>query len=237
MDWTKDIKPGDIVLYKNGDRYELGRVKRLAEDGNAAFIWYSDGETASRTPFDTLVKLENAYAVTATSLGGEDAERMSGTKDAAGKGLEGEWDLEALMDAIRASTAGGTVPVIMSRDVKGTEHALFAAMEKAGISAVAVHCGRLKGRADAGRTLRSIASVAQKGPGKETVLLIDGAESAEDGIRREISYAAAWRAAGGLAMPGNLHMAFLCPNESSCDEIDPSAGISWNIIRPDGIQE
>lgn len=67
--------PGQYVLYKNGDRYELGRVKRVADDGGA-FVWYSSGDTASKTPRDCLILLENARDILDTDLGGADARAM-----------------------------------------------------------------------------------------------------------------------------------------------------------------
>lgn len=69
------LVPGQYVLYKNGDRYQLGRVKRVADDGGA-FVWYSAGETASKTPRDCLYLLENARNITGTDLGGADARAM-----------------------------------------------------------------------------------------------------------------------------------------------------------------
>ena len=66
-----DWKPGELIIYKNGDRYEIGKIKRVTDDG--AFVWYSSGETAALTPFDCMFKLINAYTITGNSLGGEGA--------------------------------------------------------------------------------------------------------------------------------------------------------------------
>lgn len=66
----KDFKEGEYVIYQNGDRYELGRIKRIVSDG--AFVYYSSGDTASKTPFSCMHKLVNEYLIVATSLGGED---------------------------------------------------------------------------------------------------------------------------------------------------------------------
>lgn len=62
------FKEGEYVIYQNGDRYELGLVKRVVDDG--AFVWYHSGDTASKTPFDCMHKLANAYVIGETSLGG-----------------------------------------------------------------------------------------------------------------------------------------------------------------------
>lgn len=53
------FKPGELFVYTNGDRWELGKVKRLREDGKYA-CWYSTGDTAAVTPPEHMHKLENA---------------------------------------------------------------------------------------------------------------------------------------------------------------------------------
>lgn len=56
------IKENDIVVYKKSDdTVQIGKVKRLAERG--AFVYYSTGDTASLTPYDLLMKVENAYCI------------------------------------------------------------------------------------------------------------------------------------------------------------------------------
>lgn len=70
------LKPGDYVLYQNGSRFELGRVKRVDFEERKAFVWYSSGDTAARTDFSDLVRLENARDIKKTALGGADAEEM-----------------------------------------------------------------------------------------------------------------------------------------------------------------
>ena len=52
-------KPGELFVYTNGDRWELGMVKRLREDGKYA-CWYSVGDTVAVTPPEHMRKLENA---------------------------------------------------------------------------------------------------------------------------------------------------------------------------------
>ena len=58
----KDFKPGEYVVYVNGDTYQIGRVKRLNSRG--AFVFYHGGDTAASTPLDNLYKLENGYCIT-----------------------------------------------------------------------------------------------------------------------------------------------------------------------------
>lgn len=60
---------GEYIVYCNGERYELGQIKTITEDG--AFVWYSSGETAAKTPFDCMHKLVNEYVIGETSLGGQ----------------------------------------------------------------------------------------------------------------------------------------------------------------------
>ena len=63
-----DFKEGEYIVYVNGDKYELGRIASLREDG--AFVCYHEGETAAKTPYDCMHKLVNAYAIKETMLGG-----------------------------------------------------------------------------------------------------------------------------------------------------------------------
>lgn len=61
------FKEDEIVIYKNGSSFEIGRIKSLADDG--AFVFYSVGETAAKTPYDKLYKVTNASCVGQTRLG------------------------------------------------------------------------------------------------------------------------------------------------------------------------
>lgn len=63
------FKPGEYIIYVNGDIYELGRIKSITPDG--AFVAYYDGETGAKTSFDLMHKLLNSYSIKETSLGGE----------------------------------------------------------------------------------------------------------------------------------------------------------------------
>lgn len=57
MDET--YEPGELFVYINGDRWELGVVKRPGS-GNGYFCWYSRGDTAAFTPARCMHKLANA---------------------------------------------------------------------------------------------------------------------------------------------------------------------------------
>ena len=73
MNNSKDWNPGELIIYQNGDRFEIGKIKRITEDG--AFVWYHEGETAAKTPFDCMYKLVNGYVIEQESLGGEEGRR------------------------------------------------------------------------------------------------------------------------------------------------------------------
>lgn len=62
------FKEGQLIVYVNGDSYVIGKIKRIVKDG--AFVWYSFGETAAKTPFDLMHPLVNEYCIGETSLGG-----------------------------------------------------------------------------------------------------------------------------------------------------------------------
>ena len=60
---------GEYIIYRNGEKYELGRIKSLREDG--AFVAYHEGETGALTPYSHMHKLINRYCIKDTTLGGD----------------------------------------------------------------------------------------------------------------------------------------------------------------------
>lgn len=60
---------GEYIIYVNGDRYEIGRIKSLTPTG--AFVAYHEGETGAKTPYDLMHKLVNGYCIRETALGGD----------------------------------------------------------------------------------------------------------------------------------------------------------------------
>lgn len=62
------FKVGEFIVYVNGDRYEIGRVKSLREGG--AFVYYHEGDTAAKTPYNRMHKLVNGYCIKGSTLGG-----------------------------------------------------------------------------------------------------------------------------------------------------------------------
>lgn len=64
-----EFRKDQLIVYTNGDRFEIGRIKRIEDDG--AFVCYHGGETASKTPFERMHPLTNEHCITETSLGGK----------------------------------------------------------------------------------------------------------------------------------------------------------------------
>ena len=42
------FKPGEYIIYQNGDSFEIGKIKRICDDGS--FVWYSGGDITRTTP-------------------------------------------------------------------------------------------------------------------------------------------------------------------------------------------
>ena len=63
-----NFQEGEYIIYVNGDRFEIGRIKSLHPDG--AFVAYHEGETGAKTPYDCMHKLLNEYTIKYTTLGG-----------------------------------------------------------------------------------------------------------------------------------------------------------------------
>ena len=69
------FKVGEIVAYipkYNGEMYkiEIGEIKELFEDG--AFVYYHTGDTAAKTNYSDLYKIDNAYAINRRSKSKEE---------------------------------------------------------------------------------------------------------------------------------------------------------------------
>lgn len=62
------FRVGQYVVYKNGDKHEIGLIKRLIDD--SAFVWYHEGDTAARTNLKDLYPINNEHCIISTSLGG-----------------------------------------------------------------------------------------------------------------------------------------------------------------------
>ena len=54
-----EYSPGELFVYENGDRLELGMVKSPNRTGDGYFCWYSLGDTAANTPTRCMRKFEN----------------------------------------------------------------------------------------------------------------------------------------------------------------------------------
>lgn len=65
---SRKFKPGDLVIYFNGFKAEVVKIKRLVVDG--AFIFTHEGDTASKCSYAYLYPIENGYVIKETTLGG-----------------------------------------------------------------------------------------------------------------------------------------------------------------------
>ena len=72
-----EFEIGEYIIYQNGEKYELGRIASLCDNG--AFVCYHEGETAAKTPYDHMHKLINRYVLKDTSLGGGRFEAEGGS--------------------------------------------------------------------------------------------------------------------------------------------------------------
>jgi hypothetical protein len=61
-----EFQEGELVIAVCGDRYEVGKIKRLTD--GAAFVWYHTGDTAAKTPLGMLHHISNSYVVEASLL-------------------------------------------------------------------------------------------------------------------------------------------------------------------------
>lgn len=57
---SETFAEGELFVYVNGDRWELGMVKRPNRTGDGYFCWYSTGDTAANTPTRCMHKLANS---------------------------------------------------------------------------------------------------------------------------------------------------------------------------------
>ena len=66
---AKNWHEGEYIIYQNGERYELGRIKSIQEDG--CFVAYHEGVNGAKTPFSHMHKLINGYTIRKTSIAWE----------------------------------------------------------------------------------------------------------------------------------------------------------------------
>lgn len=66
---TKEFENGEYFIYVNGDKYELGKVKRPNNDGTGYFCYYHEGSTCANTPTHCMHKLVNAYIIREEGFG------------------------------------------------------------------------------------------------------------------------------------------------------------------------
>lgn len=56
-----EYHPEETVIYQNGNSFELGIIKRKANDPNTYFVRYHMGDTAACTHARNLHKIQNSY--------------------------------------------------------------------------------------------------------------------------------------------------------------------------------
>lgn len=66
---SKEFENGEYFVYVNGEKYELGKVKRPNNDGTGYFCWYHEGSTCANTPTENMHKLINAYVIREDGFG------------------------------------------------------------------------------------------------------------------------------------------------------------------------
>lgn len=72
----KEFEPGEPFIYQNGDRFEIGIVKRKNPHiPNSYFAWYHTGDTAAATSVIDMKKITNGYAFKIVRLDPDGNER------------------------------------------------------------------------------------------------------------------------------------------------------------------
>lgn len=65
---TPEFHEGELIVYQNGETFQIGEIKRLCDFAEGAFVYYHEGDTACLTPFENMHKLQNAYCIKQTSF-------------------------------------------------------------------------------------------------------------------------------------------------------------------------
>jgi len=63
-----EYKVGQLIIYKKGDTFQIGKIKTLINEG--AFVYYHSGETSAVTSYRNMYPIENDYCILKTILGG-----------------------------------------------------------------------------------------------------------------------------------------------------------------------
>lgn len=73
---SDEYEPGEAFVYRNGDRYEIGIVKRRnPHRPDCYFCWYHTGDTAANTNVADMHKVSNLYAFRVVRLDPDGKER------------------------------------------------------------------------------------------------------------------------------------------------------------------
>lgn len=73
----EQYKPGEVFIYQNGDRIELGIVKRVNDRvPGHYFAWFNVGDTAAGVGEEDMHKIANGYAFRIVRLDPDGNERL-----------------------------------------------------------------------------------------------------------------------------------------------------------------
>lgn len=82
MEKTYEFEVGEPFVYQNGDRFEIGIVKRRnPRKPGCYFCWYSTGDTAACTDEADMRKIANAYAFRIVRLDPNGRERGASSEE------------------------------------------------------------------------------------------------------------------------------------------------------------
>lgn len=59
----KNFKAGDLIVQIKPEGCEIGKIKRIKEDGNYGFAWFHDGDTAALVNLDFVFPVLNDYCL------------------------------------------------------------------------------------------------------------------------------------------------------------------------------
>ena len=59
---NEKFKKNEVVIYQNGDWFELGIIKKAVKENNEYLVNYHTGEPAALTHARNLHKIKNIYA-------------------------------------------------------------------------------------------------------------------------------------------------------------------------------
>ena len=93
MEKPHEFEAGEPFVYQNGDRFEIGIVKRRnPRMPGRYFRWYSTGDTAACTDEADMRKIANAYAFRIVRLDPDGKERRTASEEESNPTSERLWE-------------------------------------------------------------------------------------------------------------------------------------------------